>query len=114
MMLEGCMRNAARGREKVKKAAVLEEKEVKEVLKKAFWGTSGDKDMQRWRTATRLYTYFCTLCHFDCYSKLTRKSFEFNDDYVTIHFRSAKNDQHYNGSTSILQYKYDELCPKLI
>ena len=114
MMLEGCMRNAARGREKMKKAAVLEEKEVKEVLKKAFWGTSGDKDMQRWRTATRLYTYFCTLCRFDCYSKLTRSSFEFNDDYVTIHFRSAKNDQHYNGSTSILQYTYDELCPKLI
>ena len=114
MMLEGCMRNAARGREKVKKAAVLEGKEVKEVLKKAFWGTNGDKDMQRWRTATRLYTYFCTLCRFDCYSKLTRDSFEFNDDYVIIHFKNAKNDQHYNGSSSILQYTYDELCPKLI
>ena len=98
----------------MKKATVLEEKEVKEVLKKAFWGNSGDKDLQRWRTATRLYTYFITLCRFDCYSKLTRSSFEFKEDYVTIHFRSAKNDQHYNGSTSILQYKYDELCPKLI
>lgn len=98
----------------MKKATVLEEKEVKEVLKKAFWGNSGDKDLQRWRTATRLYTYFITLCRFDCYSKLTRSSFEFKEDYVTIHFRSAKNDQHYNGSTSILQYTYDELCPKLI
>ena len=61
MMLEGCMRNAAKGREKVKKAAVLEEKEVKEVLKKAFWGISGDKDMQRWRTATRIFVLCAVL-----------------------------------------------------
>ena len=114
MMLEGCLRNAAKGREKVKKATVLEEDEVKQVLKKAFWGNDRDKELQKWRTATRLYTYFITLCRFDCYSKLTRDSFEFNEDYLTIYFKSAKNDQHYNGSTSILQYTHDELCPKLI
>lgn len=117
MMLEGCLRASARGRERVKKAAVLEEKEVKEVLRKAFWGAHDpyeDKELQRWRTATRLYTYYSTLCRFDCYSKLKKSSFEFHKDHVLIYFNSSKNDQHYNGSTSILQYTHDDLCPRLI
>ena len=55
------------------------------------------------------------LCRFDCYSKLQKSSFEFKEDHVIITFTSRKNDQHYNGSTSVLKYRNGELlCPKLI
>ena len=63
----------------------------------------------------RLFTYYFSLCRWDCYSKLTMNSIEFQADYLTIFYETRKNDKHYTGSSTILQYRgQDLLCPKLI
>ena len=55
------------------------------------------------------------MCRFNCYEKLNPTSFTFNEDYLIIEFSSAKNDQFYAGTTSVLAYQRGDLmCPYLI
>ena len=113
LMLEGCLRKSAKERGPVKKAKVLVEDQVKSILKNALWADE-KKDLSQWRTAVKLYTYYVTFCRYNCYSKLTFGCFDFQEDFVEIKFPSSKNDQHYNGSSTILKITNDDFCPKLI
>ena len=94
------------------------EEEIKSFLTSVFWSTGSrnnpNPSLKDWRTATRIYTYYFTLCRFDCYSKLKKNSREFLDDHVVIEYPTRKNDQVYSGSQSVLKLRDDPLCPKLI
>ena len=75
------------------------EEEIKTFLTSVFLPTRARNNpnlsLKDWRTATRLYTYYFTLCHFDCYPKLKKNSIEFFDDHVVIEYPTRKNDQVY-------------------
>ena len=119
LALDGAMRKAAKLRGPIKKAKTFDEESIKSVLREIFWPTGSqnypNQSLKEWRTATRLYTYYMTLCRFDCYSKLRLSSFSFQQDHVVITYELRKNDQLYNGSTSVLKYRpNDSLCPKLV
>ena len=66
LILEGAMRKAAKERGNVKKANTFSEADIKKILIKTFWPTGSprfpNKSLKHWRTATRLYTYYYTLC----------------------------------------------------
>ena len=118
LVLSGALRKAAKERGPIRKATTFSEDEVKSFLISVFWPrgsrTYPNPSLKDWRTATRLYTYYFTLCRFDCYSKLRKGSIQFFNDYLILNFPSRKNDQHYSGSQSILKYRNDLLCPSLI
>ena len=119
LVMEGAMRKASKQRGLVKKANTFPEENIKKILIASFWpsGTPSqpNRSLKEWRTAVRLYTYYMTLCRFDCYSKLKISSFNFKEDHVVITYESRKNDQHYNGSSSILKFRHGELlCPQLV
>ena len=119
LLLDGAMRIAAKQRGPVKKAKTFDENSVKSALIKIFWPTRSrnhpNRNLKEWRTGIRLYTYYFTLCRYDCFSKLTVDSFNFQDDHVVITYTSRKNDQFYTGSTSVLKYRdQDMLCPGLV
>lgn len=119
LLLEGAIRKAAKRRGIKKKASTLSRDKVCSILTETFWPTSQtstpNSSLWAWRTGTRLYTYYRTLCRFDCYSKLQPKHFEFQEDCVVVTFISAKNDQLYNGSLSFIAKKPgDLLCPAVV
>ena len=117
-ILSGAMRQAAKNRGPVKKATTFGEEEIKSFLMSVFWPTGSktnpNPSLKDWRTATKLYLYYFTLCRFDCYSKLRKDSFEFSSDHIVIKYATRKNDQLYAGSESILKKRNDLLCPELI
>lgn len=118
-ILEGALRISAKNRGPVKKAVTFAGTEIKSLLSTVFWpsgsSSSPNKSLKDWRTGVRLYTYYFSLCRWDCYSKLTMNSIEFHHDYLTIFYDTRKNDKHYTGSSTILKYRgQDLLCPKLI
>ena len=119
LLLDGASREAAKNRGPIKKAATLDQASLREVLIFSMWPTGSECSPSRclkdWRTAVKLYTYYKTLCRFDCYMKLTPCSFTFEDSHLIISFTSAKNDQMYNGSVAVLAYTPgDLLCPFLV
>lgn len=119
LILEGALREAAKRRGPVKKAATLDENKLKEILISIFWKDGShqipNESLKDWRTATKLFTYYKTMCRFDGWYKLKLGSFTFYEDYLIICFESSKNDQFYNGTTSVLGYvPGDLLCPFLI
>ena len=119
LVLEGAMREASKRRGPVKKADTLEEKKLREILKSTLWKDEvqqvPNESLKDWRTATKLYTYYKTMCRFDGWDKLKFKSYTFYEDYLIISFESSKNDQFYHGTTSVLGYiPGDSLCPFLI
>ena len=91
-ILGGALRKAAQDKGPVRKAVTFGEEEIKSFLTSVFWPTGSrnnpNPSLKDWRTATRLYTYYFTLCRFDCYSKLKKNSIEFFDDHVV--FRQPK------------------------
>ena len=118
-ILEGALRISAKNRGPVKKAVTFAGTEIKSLLSTVFWpsgsSSSPNKSLKDWRTGVRLYTYYFSLCRWDCYSKLTMNSIEFHHDYLTIFYDTRKNDKHYTGSSTILKYRGQDLpCPKLI
>ena len=119
LLLDGALREASKRRGPVKKADTLDEASLKEILIKTFWPNGSQevpsRSLKDWRTATKLYTYYKTMCRFDGWNKLTLGSFTFYEDHLIISFENSKNDQYYNGSTSVLGYiSGDLLCPYLI
>ena len=119
LLLDSAMRKAAKARGPVKKAATFSEENIKSLLTTIFWPQGSENlpstNLKNWRTATRLYSYYMTLCRYDCFSKLTLSSIEFHDDHLVVNYPTRKNDQLYTGSTSILKYRpNDLLCPKLV
>ena len=119
LLLEGAIRGAAEMKGPTKKAATLSAEQTKEVLLSTFWpsGTefAPNPSLKDWRTAVKLYTYFFTVCRWDCYMKLSPASFTFFEDHVLLFFDSAKNDKYYAGSTSVIAYKPGSLlCPYLV
>lgn len=119
LIMEGAMRKASSERGCVKKANTFSEENIKKILTASFWpnGTPSlpNRSLKEWRTAVRLYTYYMTLCRYDCYSKLKISSFDFKEDHVVITYETRKNDQLYNGSSSILKFRRGELlCPQLV
>lgn len=119
LLFDSAMRKASKVRGPVKKAATFSEENIKSLLRTIFWPRSSpnfpNKSLKDWRTAVRLYTYYMTLCRFDCYSKLTLSSFKFKEDHVLISYSTRKNDQLYTGSTSVLKYRANDLlCPRLV
>ena len=119
LVLDGAMRKASKQRGPVNKAKTFNEETIKSILRTTFWpsGSSDhpNKNLKEWRTAVRLYSYYMTLCRYDCYMKLNMSSFKFHQDHLVISFESRKNDQLYTGSTSVLKNRKDDLlCPRLI
>ena len=119
LILEGALREASKRRGPVKKADTLEEKKLRDILTSTFWKIGSqqvpNESLKDWRTATKLFTYYKTMCRFDGWDKLKLGSFTFHEDYLIISFESSKNDQFYNGTTSVLGYvSGDLLCPFLI
>ena len=119
LLLDSAMRKASKAKGPTKKAATFSEENIKSLLRTIFWPQDSENfpstSLKNWRTAVRLYTYYMTLCRYDCYSKLTLSSIEFHDDHLVIKYPSRKNDQLYTGSTSILKYRPNNLlCPRLI
>ena len=119
LLLDGALREASKRRGSVKKADTLDEATLKEILIKTFWPNGSQEvpsqSLKDWRTATKLYTYYKTMCRFDGWNKLTLGSFTFYEDHLIISFENSKNDQYYNGRTSVLGYiSGDLLCPYLI
>ena len=119
LLLDGASREAAKRRGPVKKAATLDQGSLREVLIQTMWPSgsefSPNPSLRDWRTAAKLFTYYKTMCRYDCYMKLTPCSFEFGDSHVIISFSSAKNDQFYAGTHSVLAYiPGDLLCPLLV
>ena len=117
-ILSGALRQAAKDREPVKKAVTFGEEEIKSFLTSVFWPTGSvanpNPSLKDWRTATKLYMYYFSLCRFDCYSRLKQESVKFFDDHVVVKYASRKNDQLYSGSESVLKKRNDLLCPDLI
>ena len=119
LLLDSAMRKAAKVRKPVKKAATFSEENIKSLLRTIFWPQGSENfpstNLKNWRTAIRLYSYYMTLCRYDCFSKLTVSSITFHDDHLVVSYPSRKNDQLYSGSTSILKYRpNDLLCPRLV
>ena len=119
LLLDSAMRKASKAKGPTKKAATFSEENIKSLLRTIFWPQDSENfpstSLKNWRTAVRLYSYYMTLCRYDCYSKLTLSSIEFHDDHLVIRYPSRKNDQLYTGSTSILMYRPNNLlCPRLI
>ena len=119
LLLEGASRDAAKKRGPTKKAATLSEDETKDMLRSTFWpvGTtvSPNTSLKDWRTGVKLFTFYATVCRWDCFMKLSPASFTFNEDHVIIVYDSAKNDLYYSGSTSVIAYNQGSLlCPYLI
>ena len=113
------MRAAAKRRGPVRKAETLDQSSVQEVLIQTCWPSGSEfnpnTSLKDWRTATRLYTYYKSMCRWDCYRRLSPASFNFQTDHLIITFVAAKNDQFYSGSSSVLAYKPgDLLCPRLM
>ena len=119
LLLEGALRDSAKKKGPTKKAATLSEDETKRILQATFWPQGSlvfpNSSLKDWRTGTKLYTFYATVCRWDCFMKLSPASFTFTEDHVMISFQSAKNDLYYSGSTSILAYNQGSLlCPYLI
>ena len=119
LLLEGASRDAAKKRGPTKKAATLSEDETKSILQSTFWPKGSivfpNTSLKDWRTGVKLYTFYVTVCRWDCYMKLSPASFTFNEDHVMIVYESAKNDLYYSGSTSVIAYNQGSpLCPYLI
>ena len=119
LLLDGASREAAKTKRPVKKAATLDQESLREVLIRTMWPSGSEWSpsncLKDWRTSVKLFTYYKTLCRFDGYMKLTPCSFTFEDTHLIISFSSAKNDQMYNGSISVLAYTPgDLLCPLLV
>ena len=119
LLLDGALREASKRRGPVKKADTLDENTLREVLTRTFWPKGSEQVpntcLKDWRTATKLFTYYKTMCRFDGWDKLRLGSFMFYEDYLIITFVFSKNDQFYNGTTSVLAYvPGDLLCPYLI
>lgn len=119
LILDGAMRKAAKERGPVKKATTLGEEDIRDFLQTNFWPRQSvnipNPNLKDWRTGVRLYSYYMTLCRWDCYSHLTRDSITFFGDHLIISFPTRKNDKLYEGSTCVLKFKPgDPLCPRLI
>ena len=119
LILDGAMRKAAKDRKPVKKASTFDEVDIRAFLQLIFWPKQSinfpNQSLKDWRTGVRLYSYFMTLCRWDCYSYLTKNSITFAGDHLVITFPTRKNDKLYEGSNCVLKYKPgDALCPRLI
>ena len=119
LLVEGALRDAAKRKGPTKKDATLTEDETKQMLESTFWPNGEENQpnssLKEWRTAVKLFTFYNTVCRWDCYMKLTPSSFTFYEDHLVLVFDSSKNDSYYSGSTSVIAYKPGSLlCPYLI
>ena len=73
LVLEGALREASQRRGPVKKADTLNENKLREVLVNTFWPSGSqqvpNESLKDWRTATKLFTYYKTMCRFDGWDK---------------------------------------------
>ena len=81
LLLDGALRTAAKRRGSVQKVETIPQDKIKEMFKRTFWPmgrvTIPNGDRKAWRTATRLYTYYKTMCRYSCYKQLGPKNITF-------------------------------------
>ena len=65
-----------------------------------------------WRTVINIIVKFCFVARNADVVELTRQNFTFVKDLLYIHFPKAKNDQYYEGSTTMFEATEEKrYCP---
>ena len=66
LLLDGAVRAAAKRRGSVKKADTLSEESIRIILTSTLWPSGSEScphpSLQDWRTATKLFTFYKTMC----------------------------------------------------
>ena len=120
LLLSGAKREAAERKEPVKKAQVLSQEQIHQIVdllwKKGVGVIDSEVSLTTWRAVVRIYMMYKTLCRNDCYNHILSSDVIFAEDHVQINFCKAKNDQFYEGSISILANLPNQLayCPNVI
>ena len=120
LILTGAKREAAERRGPVKKAPVLSQSQIHQVVdllwKKGVGVLDKSISLATWRTIVRIYTMYKTLCRHDCFAQLLTQDIILGEDYVQLSFARSKNDQYYDGSITILASlpEQPQYCPKVI
>ena len=69
-------------------------------------------DGESFRVIFKEMLKFKTFCRFDCYSKLKAKHFtdHSHNQFITVYFPSAKNDQMHQGNIAVLDATGSDYC----